>query len=490
MPPQENVCLHYDPALIVAVNNENPTLQFIYADSGSDQSETRPAPLLIRPLFVSLFLSIFYHSLNFPLFVIMQQPSSSAACEAHLDLLNFHGVPVDADVIDYVQRLVASEGGGRVGNWLNQTRLGEMMDDHLLLGGLSELDFPLGTVVAHPNTAERILALAYSSRRDVSSRIAELATRFSHLLTRAAQSTILIPLCSEQSQHWGIVIVQQRTIYWGDSLRSVPFGLQPRNVVEIVKMIMTHLFPGDQWHISRKQDGQMNNYMVDVLGYDGQRDAFSCGFYVLATLCSFAASLGNICPFAYKPYDRQVSECYRRSCIRAYMERVRDVYDLKHSAAQAAQVTTGRGPGRVRVSDTDVTIYISTERMRFFTAHGPAEGRTERQQLARSRAFRYSPDDALKTFGVPCRAVADALSRLAEQMEFFHKRKRVDVNGKEYSKREVYACFKFREGCKVTATARYYPAERLWRVSKVGAHNHGRVAPQASASRVRSARRS
>lgn len=54
------------------------------------------------------------------------------------------GVEVDANIEKYLSKLVATQCGDRVRNWLCEYRRDQLMDDRILMGRISELDLNLG----------------------------------------------------------------------------------------------------------------------------------------------------------------------------------------------------------------------------------------------------------------------------------------------------------------------------------------------------------
>lgn len=84
------------------------------------------------------------------------------------------GIPLDKNIKHFLSQIISTSGGMRIPNWLAQIFPKRTMDDHILIGGISELDFPFGTVTSQVIINEQICALAWSSENDISTRISVL----------------------------------------------------------------------------------------------------------------------------------------------------------------------------------------------------------------------------------------------------------------------------------------------------------------------------
>lgn len=208
------------------------------------------------------------------------------------DLCNL-GDYIDDNIETYVMNVVATQGGSWVSIWIQQIRPREMMDDHILMGVLSEMDFLLGTVICHPNTAQKICELSFNAAADIGQNTEEISARFRHFLTKGSNSTILVPLCSSTLVQWGMLIVQGKDVVWADTLAFQSFGGRRMNVLEIVKLLMQNSFPNDSWIVKFEFNEGYENFMLDQIGYEKQKKCFSCGFNVMVCLCTLAATLGN-----------------------------------------------------------------------------------------------------------------------------------------------------------------------------------------------------
>lgn len=106
----------------------------------------------------------------------------------------------------------------------------------------------------------------------------------------------LVPMAHKL--HWGMVTVEDQKIFWAGRLRSKPFGTRYHTVLEEI-LVCDNLFSKDQWVIERKIEGDYCNYMQDLLQFEKQRDGYSCGLYVLSTICGFWDSVGGLPAFPY-----------------------------------------------------------------------------------------------------------------------------------------------------------------------------------------------
>jgi len=191
-----------------------------------------------------------------------------------------------------------------------------------------------------------------------------------------------------------------------------------------------------------------SNYILDVLKYEKQLDGYSCGFYVISAMSHFSYSLGSLTSFSYLP---ELTECWRKSAVIAFFDRVKDVYKIK---------------GR-RMTDLDVILHIKNERIRFLLPKG-------------TEALRFDKDDSIEKFGEWVEDVGGYIDKLKEKSEFFNYRREFMPKNKEFSKRRMYTCFKERKGCKATVVARMYPSKGTWLVTKSGVHSHGAQAPKST----------
>ncbi len=133
------------------------------------------------------------------------------------------GVPESTAVSVYVNKELRS---GYSSSWLKHLKAGSYMDDHLIMGAVSEMDFRLGTVVTSTLTSSKIVTAACQSSND--SAVRNIADRMKHLFMVGDDVTLIVPVAhflnGTQSRHWGAVFVKEEQVYWGDSLKCAPFA--------------------------------------------------------------------------------------------------------------------------------------------------------------------------------------------------------------------------------------------------------------------------
>ncbi len=116
--------------------------------------------------------------------------------------------------------------------------------------------------------------------------------------------------------------------------------------------IMKNIFPGKKWIRSDK------NYMIDVLKYKPQTNAYSCGFYVVSAICHFAESTGCISPFEVGHQGAaKISENIRKSAIRGFFRRVQVCYDRARDQTAGHEDTKHKAASR-KMNDVDIGLYI------------------------------------------------------------------------------------------------------------------------------------
>lgn len=123
-----------------------------------------------------------------------------------------------------------------------------------------------------------------------------------------------IPLCIEE--HWGFIMIQcvngscvaeGATVSWGDSMILKPDS----SVLSGVTVLLRTVFPqGSFITISC-------NYFRSVLGWQRQKDRWSCGLYVLAIMRAFAIKSDFIPSGPIEIYDKLKLESIRRGCENA-----------------------------------------------------------------------------------------------------------------------------------------------------------------------------
>lgn len=73
-----------------------------------------------------------------------------------------------------------------------------MMDDHILISDLSELDFPYVYTILHLSTNKDKVTMAYADVADKSFRVKETVNRCQYILRIGSDSVLLAPVCSNE----------------------------------------------------------------------------------------------------------------------------------------------------------------------------------------------------------------------------------------------------------------------------------------------------
>ena len=335
-------------------------------------------------------------------------------------------------------------------NWAECAYPGKLSHTNMIYGAISEMKFPLGTSVCNAVTADKLMKIANETKESIKiqSQIEEIVIRVKALCPEGKSPTLLLP-CSDKS-HCGLVIASDGKVSWGDSLGYKPFGSRSK-IVDIVHKIMSRCFRSSDWVIQMNSDDVYKNYMIDVLGYVPQKDTYSCGMYVISTLCHFAESVGEIHAYPYKVYDQEVTEMYRLSAVRAYIKSANEV-----------------AVSNPRLSPVDVHVHIM-ERIKFYPSNYPAD---------KKRIVVYR-DKSIKKYGVVVENIDEYISMLRRHnLEYFNRRRGYNPAMKDFNNRIMYTCFRERKGCKATLTARYYPLEKKYRITKSHVHSHGLEKPE------------
>ncbi len=79
--------------------------------------------------------------------------------------------------------------------------------------------------------------------------------------------------------------------------------------------LLANAFPSVTWKRSDE------NYMIDVLEYEPQRESFSCGFYVMAAISDFAPKDSNMPHVNYREYRFKKTCILRDSVVRHFCVR-------------------------------------------------------------------------------------------------------------------------------------------------------------------------
>jgi len=248
----------------------------------------------------------------------------------------------------YFLRLVSDHRRGDAARpWFRHCAPREMMDDHLLIAGLSELSFKENVVAIGCNSAMQFRGQMYG--RGGGEKVQLLTGRVEEAVLRGWTNrsfgiTLIVPVNIDRS-HWGAIFAvadgpgtgMGGKVFWGDSM-----GISsPSKYREAVRDFLQAI-PGPDmtWIVSDE------NYMTDVLRLAVQEDCYSCGFYVVSTAMIFADDRGGMPAGNYARYSAQRTEKIRVCCAQSYVAAVLSV---------ASGMTESDGV----VHDLDVYDYLS-----------------------------------------------------------------------------------------------------------------------------------
>lgn len=377
-------------------------------------------------------------------------------------VLSSRGVPITAAVSAYIGNILkTSLSTDRVPIWLNLINNTGMMDEHILLGALSQLDLPYGTVVFPPQSTERMIGLLNNEETRT---IKDMASKLKYLVDENS-CTVIAPFA--HNGHWGMVIVEKGNIWWGDSLNYSPFEGSKRNVVQVMEQIMMEVFPNSTWHIQRNTDRKSSNtyqnFITSRLGYEEQKDAYSCGFYVVSAISTFSESIGDLVVFSYDSYSVNVTNYIRNSAVRAYFRMVEKAFALIEHDARKIR----------RFCDNDISKIIVMNRMRFVISH--SSNHDEKIRYVQPR-LRLHHDTALNEFAISVSDPKEFIEGRHEMYEFFNSR-RSYTSKKKGTVRNMYTCFRERKGCRATMQARFMEEKNVWLINRRYIHNHGPLSP-------------
>ena len=361
------------------------------------------------------------------------------------------GVPESAQIQKYVRKVAESS------QWIDESvRIGAMMDNNIILGALSEMGFVSNTIVTPPSTSVSIMNIALKngiSEEDIEKH----AQRLKRLVSNRDHVRLIVPVA--QKLHWGVVIadVRSQKVWWGDSLNYIPFG----NILEVVQKVIEKICK-----VSCKI--QSENYLLECLNYEKQRDGYSCGFYVVSAICQFAENIGRIPAVGYRKYSSETTEKLRKAAVNALFRRVEELHAycerVERTQEKKAQVW------RTHFNECGLSKYVCQYKLRFLTD----------SVEDKNRALRMSKSDGLLSHGIVVESIDTYVSNLKKSGEHFQKRyhrKNKITDSKKYNASRMYSCFKWRSACKVVLMAYFYPDANVWRVTKKGIHNHAECGP-------------
>jgi len=282
---------------------------------------------------------------------MMRGEGNEGSVESFLVWLRGIGMNLMDDEIDIVRDyLVGLQSEHRRGDaarpWFRHAAPRQMMDDHLLIAGLSELMFKENVVALGCNSAMQFRGHGNGSGGGEGVQL--LAGRVEEAVLRGWKNrsygvTLIVPVNLDQS-HWGAIFAvsngpgmeKKGCVYWGDSL-----GLgSPRKYREAVADFLKGLSQDIVWEVRNE------NYMTEILKLEVQGDCYSCGFYVISAAMVFADDRGKMPSGSYAKYSAERTEKIRACCARSYIEAV-------------LCVSSGMGDDNRVVRDLHVYNYLS-----------------------------------------------------------------------------------------------------------------------------------
>lgn len=201
--------------------------------------------------------------------------------------------------------------------WFDMCWSGSLSNTSLLSNGIAELKLPPSVAVTSMEFGHSLLNAGLENKPS------EYVERVLPSLLTTLDSngtTLLVPVCNINHTHWGLIVVVfddntgQRggTVYFGHSLHSSPFTCHSgSSCLRAMKSALCYLRPLSVWKTSSVNYILSNKFM----GFKRQMDAFSCGFYMLCVVASFASERGCLPTGDYSDYSSiALTESHRRAC--------------------------------------------------------------------------------------------------------------------------------------------------------------------------------
>ena len=383
--------------------------------------------------------------------VSLSMSSNRAALVANVETrLVRIGVSITPGISIYLSKILRS---GIDQSWLKYARQGQFIDDHIMVGALSEMTWKVGTLIATPDVTAHIHAAANLRDADRrSTKINEISNMIRRNFMSSNDITFLVPI--SLSSHWGICIARvcsgRGTVAWGDG-KNWKTIFAP--VLSAVTDVMRATFPRIQWSKSS------HNYMFHNLNYHFQEDNYSCGLYVISTAATFASNTRSIPAYGYSHgCDSMVTEYIRNAAVVAFFKRVTEYYAHRCS-------TVPQGPRRGRFTDVDVYRYIYKKKYGYV-------GRNDDDQL-RERSIQWNSTD-IASAGVHISNIPQFIARMSRfGIQFQFRRTRI-LQGSRFESVSDYSCREHRGRCQ--ARLRIYKKRETGSSQFLGVlegqHNH------------------
>lgn len=267
-----------------------------------------------------------------------------------LRLLYDEGLTVNIpEVIKMVEKEL--EKGLSSSSWMFVLNTGAFSDEHLVYGALSEMVYPVGTFVAPIFIAkymEEASRLGNGTRR--TNLIKSVAEKLKPTVDGHEHIRYCVPVVV--NEHWGLCVAEANAkngaVYWGDSLGH---RKEFSGVANVLAETFQLLLPDICFELERP------NLMLTIMKLVQQTDGFSCGFYVVSTIASYALGLGCLEGYGYsQKCSSIVTENMRIQAFKCYFQRAME-------ACQAFKEYNNGKEGERRFTESHVFRHIYQNRL-------------------------------------------------------------------------------------------------------------------------------
>lgn len=249
----------------------------------------------------------------------MALPEHMAAdSDTILRLLKDEGLPDSEIVVDLVSKEVRN---GPERSWFRLLNFGEFANEHIIYGALSEMTFRAGTFIAPAFISLDLLNISLlSCSRERKKRTLLLVEKLKPTFRGHTGVIYFVPV--EISEHWGLCVADfcsdTGIVYFGDSkgMRSTFIRL-----AHVLADVMRWIYSDKVCKITGL------NLMLDKLRFVEQQDNYSCGFYVIAAIASYATNLGTLEGYGFaQKCSVLVTDVMRTQAVKCYYQRVIEAY--------------------------------------------------------------------------------------------------------------------------------------------------------------------
>ena len=255
--------------------------------------------------------------------------------------------------------------GSEAKSWLKLKEFRKFTDDHIMYGALSEMNFPPGTFVAPSFVSEKLKDIERAREdagrmQDVDwkelkkERVRKMVQSIGPTLAGHAEVQYCVPVCTDD--HWGLCIANYSSgkgyVRWGDSLGKKDYFIE---TARALASVMDNIYSVNDSLVVR------SNYMFDVMRFAPQKDQYSCGFYVIATIGSLATNLGCLEGYGFsEKCCPVVGETLRGQALKSYFARVIEAFDIFKSENEGLSSTVLS----TRFTEFHVYRHINSNRLR------------------------------------------------------------------------------------------------------------------------------